>query len=57
MTVLVMIETAQGLASVEAIAATPGLDGLYIGPSDLSVALGGARAGDPSIRRTPSRPP
>jgi 4-hydroxy-2-oxoheptanedioate aldolase len=47
--VLAMIETAQGLANVEAIAATPGLDGLYIGPSDLSVGLGGAGAGDPSI--------
>ena len=29
-----MIETAEGLANVDAIAATPGLDGLYIGPSD-----------------------
>ncbi len=47
--VLAMIETAGGLAEVEAIAATPGLDGLYIGPSDLSVALGGAGAGDPSV--------
>ncbi len=36
-----MIETAQGLANVEAIVATPGLDGVYIGPSDLSLALGG----------------
>src|SRR3954454_17355557 len=35
-TVLAMIETAEGLANVEAIAATPGLDGLYIGPSDLT---------------------
>ncbi len=36
-----MIETAQGLANVEAIVATPGLDGIYIGPSDLSLSLGG----------------
>ena len=36
-----MIETAQGLANVEAIVATPGLDGVYIGPSDLSLGLGG----------------
>jgi 4-hydroxy-2-oxoheptanedioate aldolase len=36
-----MIETAQGLANVEAIVATPGLDGVYIGPSDLSLAIGG----------------
>ena len=38
---LAMIETAQGLANVEAIVATPGLDGVYVGPSDLSLALGG----------------
>jgi 4-hydroxy-2-oxoheptanedioate aldolase len=36
----VMIETKGGLDQVEDIAATPGLDGLYIGPSDLSLALG-----------------
>ena len=48
-TVLAMIETAEGLANVEAIAATPGLDGLYIGPSDLTIGLGGAALGDPSV--------
>jgi len=37
---LAMIETAHGLANVEAIAATPGLDGLYVGPGDLAIALG-----------------
>jgi 4-hydroxy-2-oxoheptanedioate aldolase len=36
-----MVETAAGLANVEAIVATPGLDGVYIGPSDLSLAIGG----------------
>jgi 4-hydroxy-2-oxoheptanedioate aldolase len=36
----VMIETRNGLEQVEEIAATPGLDGIYIGPSDLSLALG-----------------
>jgi 4-hydroxy-2-oxoheptanedioate aldolase len=35
-----MIETRDGLDNLEEIAATPGLDGLYIGPSDLSIALG-----------------
>jgi 4-hydroxy-2-oxoheptanedioate aldolase len=35
-----MIETRDGLENLEEIAATPGLDGLYIGPSDLSLALG-----------------
>ncbi|SDV03308.1 4-hydroxy-2-oxoheptanedioate aldolase [Microlunatus sagamiharensis] len=46
--VLAMIETPQGLANVEEIAATPGLDGLYIGPSDLALAVGAARPGDPA---------
>ncbi|MBS0364085.1 MAG: 2,4-dihydroxyhept-2-ene-1,7-dioic acid aldolase [Proteobacteria bacterium] len=36
-----MIETADGLANVDAIVATPGLDAVYIGPSDLSLAIGG----------------
>ena len=47
--VLAMIETPQGLANVEAIAATPGVDGLYIGPSDLTIAVGGAGPADPSV--------
>ncbi|HET7928663.1 MAG TPA: aldolase/citrate lyase family protein [Actinomycetota bacterium] len=34
------IETAAGWANVEAICATPGLDGVYVGPADLSLALG-----------------
>ncbi|MBL8773776.1 MAG: 2,4-dihydroxyhept-2-ene-1,7-dioic acid aldolase [Phenylobacterium sp.] len=36
-----MIETAEGLENVEAIVAVPGLDAVYIGPSDLSLSLGG----------------
>ncbi|HEX5263457.1 MAG TPA: aldolase/citrate lyase family protein [Phenylobacterium sp.] len=36
-----MVETAEGLANVEAIVATPGLDAVYIGPSDLSLSIGG----------------
>jgi 4-hydroxy-2-oxoheptanedioate aldolase len=36
----VMIETRDGLDHLEEIASTPGLDGIYIGPSDLSLALG-----------------
>lgn len=43
--VFVMIETADGLAQVAEIAATPGVDGLYVGPSDLSLAVGAARPG------------
>jgi 4-hydroxy-2-oxoheptanedioate aldolase len=38
--VLAMIETPGGLANVDEIAATPGLDGLHVGPADLSLGLG-----------------
>ncbi len=37
---LAMIETRDGLAALDDIAATPGLDGLFVGPSDLGIALG-----------------
>jgi 4-hydroxy-2-oxoheptanedioate aldolase len=37
---LVMIETRAGLEHVGAVARTPGLDGIYIGPSDLALSLG-----------------
>jgi 4-hydroxy-2-oxoheptanedioate aldolase len=48
--VLAMIETADGLANVEEICATPGLDGIYVGPSDLRLAIGGATSTDPSVQ-------
>lgn len=38
--VFAMIETKQGIENLEAICATPGLDAVYIGPADLSYALG-----------------
>ncbi|QCQ17597.1 HpcH/HpaI aldolase family protein [Microbacterium sp. RG1] len=47
--VLAMIETPQGLANLDEIAAVPGLDGLYVGPSDLTLALGGVTPTDPSV--------
>jgi 4-hydroxy-2-oxoheptanedioate aldolase len=37
---LLQIETRQGLDNLEAIAAVDGVDGLFIGPSDLAAALG-----------------
>jgi 4-hydroxy-2-oxoheptanedioate aldolase len=37
--VMAMIETKEGLANLEEICATPGLDAVYIGPADLSLAL------------------
>jgi 4-hydroxy-2-oxoheptanedioate aldolase len=36
----VMVETREGLERVEEIAATQGLDGIYIGPADLALGLG-----------------
>jgi 4-hydroxy-2-oxoheptanedioate aldolase len=38
--VFAMIESAAGLADVEQIAATPGLDGIYIGAFDLAYSMG-----------------
>ena len=37
---LAMIETVEALENVEKIAATDGLTGIYIGPSDLSISMG-----------------
>jgi 4-hydroxy-2-oxoheptanedioate aldolase len=37
---LAMIETKQALDNVTAIVSTPGLNGIYIGPSDLSLSMG-----------------
>ncbi|QXQ10071.1 HpcH/HpaI aldolase/citrate lyase family protein [Paeniglutamicibacter sp. Y32M11] len=48
--VFAMIETPGGLDNVEEIAAVPGLDGLYVGPSDLALAIGAAFPGDPAIK-------
>jgi 4-hydroxy-2-oxoheptanedioate aldolase len=42
--VLGMIETLEGIKNLDDILATPGLDGVYIGPNDLALVLG-ARAG------------
>ncbi|HEY1474253.1 MAG TPA: aldolase/citrate lyase family protein [Pseudolabrys sp.] len=51
---LAMIETPAALAAVDAIAATPGIDALFIGPYDLSTALSGGTAQDvqaPAVER------
>jgi 2-keto-3-deoxy-L-rhamnonate aldolase RhmA len=37
---MVQIETPEAVANVDRIAATPGIDGLFIGPGDLSLRLG-----------------
>ncbi len=55
---LAMIETETALANVDAIAATPGIDALFVGPYDLSTALSGGRAQDmqaPEVERAIDR--
>lgn len=42
--VLIVLETATALDELDAVLAVDGLDGIYVGPSDLSLSLG--RAGD-----------
>ena len=42
-----MIETRTALDNVEAIAATPGIDALFLGPADLSIALSDGANVDP----------
>lgn len=37
--VLVQIETPEAVANAEAIAATPGVDGLFVGPNDLALSM------------------
>jgi 4-hydroxy-2-oxoheptanedioate aldolase len=47
---IVMIETAAALGNLDKICATDGLDAVYLGPADLSVALGGRYFGDPEVQ-------
>ena len=47
---LVMIETRAGVERAEEIAATPGLDGIYVGPSDLALTSGCSRRSGSSTR-------
>ena len=47
--VLAMIETAAGLANVTEICNVPGLDGVYVGPSDLRLSIGGETPTDPAL--------
>lgn len=44
---LAMIETRDGLANLEAILDVPGIDGVYVGPSDLAAGLGKRPGFDP----------
>ena len=50
--VFAMVETVEALDNLEAIAATPGLDGLFVGPSDLSITLSRGAGVDKTGRET-----
>ena len=47
--VIVQIEDAEAIEHAGAIAATPGLDAVFIGPVDLSVSLGASGPTDPLV--------
>src|SRR5262245_10353738 len=46
-----MVETTTALANVDAIAATPGIDALFVGPYDLATALSSGTAQDVQARQ------
>ena len=50
---LAMIETSEALKKLDEIMSTPGLDGIYIGPADLSLAIGQKPAFD-NLEGTPA---
>ncbi len=50
---LAMVETAEAYENLEDIVTTPGLDGVYVGPSDLALGLTDGRLGPGFDRREP----
>jgi len=53
MLVIVQAETVTAIGNLEAIAATPGVDGVFIGPSDLSASMGHVgNIGHPEVIQT-----
>jgi len=47
--VIAMVETAEGIANVDAIAAVPGIDIIFVGASDLSFSIGAPDTGAPAV--------
>jgi 4-hydroxy-2-oxoheptanedioate aldolase len=43
-----MVETRESLSNLDEILAVPGIDGVFVGPSDLSIALLGGKGVDPA---------
>jgi len=48
--ILAMIETRMALDNLDAILATPGIDGVFVGPFDLSIALADGKTVDPDSK-------
>jgi len=53
--VIAQIEEPEGVDAVDAIAATEGIDGLFVGPADLAVSLGKTDAAAPEVRAAMGR--
>jgi 4-hydroxy-2-oxoheptanedioate aldolase len=49
---LVMVETAEAVENLDAIAGAPGVDGVFVGPKDLSISLTGEVGGPFSSARS-----
>jgi 4-hydroxy-2-oxoheptanedioate aldolase len=48
-----MVETAEAMSNLDAIASTPGLDGIYVGPADLTFSLAQGRLAPAFDREEP----
>ena len=48
-----MVETSEAMSNLDAIAATPGLDGIYVGPADLTFSLAQGRLAPAFDREEP----
>jgi 4-hydroxy-2-oxoheptanedioate aldolase len=45
---IAMVETREAIAALDDILATPGIDGVFVGPSDLSITLSNGASYDPT---------
>ncbi|PRX35106.1 2-keto-3-deoxy-L-rhamnonate aldolase RhmA [Meinhardsimonia xiamenensis] len=53
--VIAQIEEPEGLEAVDEIAAVEGIDGLFLGPADMTVALGETQLGSEALERAAAR--
>jgi 4-hydroxy-2-oxoheptanedioate aldolase len=50
--VFAMVETQEALDNLDAICAVPGIDGIFVGPSDLTISLSGGKSVDNAFGKT-----